>query len=194
MLDWLTAAWSAASQFFFQYELYAKILISALLGFTIGFDRTHKSKPAGVKTYMFVTVASSLITIISIAGVEKFGVDFEQSRIMMDPMRLSAQIVTGLGFIGAGLILKDGLHVKGLTSAAMIFFAGGVGIGIGAGFYGIVIFTVCTTFLFSGLGNWVEKKENERLQHRHTQETLKEADTDAPAPPAQPAQPSPPAE
>ena len=190
MMEWLSAACEAFSQFFFQYELYAKILISALLGFIIGFDRTHKSKPAGVKTYMFVTVASALLTIISIAGVVKFGGDLEQSRIVMDPMRLSAQIVTGLGFIGAGLILKDGLHVKGLTSAAMIFFAGGVGIGIGAGFYGIVIFTVCTTFLFSGLGNWVEKKENERLHQRQAQEALKQTSADTPAPLSPPSPPA----
>ncbi len=139
-----------------------RIFISAVLGFIIGFDRTHKSKPAGVKTYTFVTTASALITIISIESVGVYSHMNENT--MMDPMRLAAQIVTGLGFIGAGLILKDGFRIVGLTSAAMILFAGGVGIGIGAGFYTIVIFTLIITFIFVPLGNFVEKIENKRVE------------------------------
>src|SRR5690554_3802054 len=138
-----------------QYEMYIRILISALLGFLIGWDRQSKSKPAGLKTYMYVCVASTLITLISIYSVEKYSV--LNDRTMMDPMRLTAQIVAGLGFLGAGVILKDGLRVKGLTSAAMILFVGGVGIGIGAGFYAIVIFTVIISMLMARIGNLLEK-------------------------------------
>jgi len=138
-------------------EMYIRILVSALLGFLIGWDRESKSKPAGLKTYMYVCVASTLITLISIFSVEKFSSLTE--RMMMDPMRLAAQIVAGLGFLGAGVILKDGLQVKGLTSAAMILFAGGVGIGIGAGFYGIVTFTVVVSMLMAKIGNAVEKRK-----------------------------------
>ncbi|HZG77366.1 MAG TPA: MgtC/SapB family protein [Paenibacillus sp.] len=137
--------------------MYIRILVSALLGFLIGWDRESKSKPAGLKTYMYVCVASTLITLISIFSVEKFSSLTE--RMMMDPMRLAAQIVAGLGFLGAGVILKDGLQVKGLTSAAMILFAGGVGIGIGAGFYGIVTFTVVVSMLMAKIGNAVEKRK-----------------------------------
>ncbi len=68
---------------------------------------------------MYVCVASTLITIKSIYSAQKFSVG--EARTMMDPMRLTAQIVSGLGFLGAGVILKNGLKVKGLTSAAMIF-------------------------------------------------------------------------
>jgi putative Mg2+ transporter-C (MgtC) family protein len=147
---------------FSDYEIYLRILLSAFLGLLIGFDRTHKNKPAGVKTFTFVTVASTLITIVSIESVGMYGQLYE--RTMMDPMRLAAQIVSGLGFLGAGLIMKTGFEVKGLTSAAMILFAGGVGIGIGAGFYGIVIFTIVTAFLFIRVGVWIEKREHERLE------------------------------
>jgi putative Mg2+ transporter-C (MgtC) family protein len=146
---------------FSEYEIYFRILLSAFLGLLIGFDRTHKNKPAGVKTYTFVTVASALITIISIESVGIYS--NLHDRTMMDPMRLAAQIVSGLGFLGAGLIMKTGFEVKGLTSAAMILFAGGVGIGIGAGFYGIVIFTMVTSFVFIRVGGWIEKREHERL-------------------------------
>ena len=145
-----------------QYEMYIRILISALLGFLIGWDRQSKSKPAGLKTYMYVCVASTLITLISIYSVEKFSVI--NDRTMMDPMRLTAQIVTGLGFLGAGVILKDGLHVKGLTSAAMILFVGGVGIGIGAGFYSIVIYTVVVSMIMAKIGNVLESRKQYRYK------------------------------
>jgi putative Mg2+ transporter-C (MgtC) family protein len=147
---------------FSEYEIYFRILLSAFLGLLIGFDRTHKNKPAGVKTYTFVTVASALITIISIESVGIYS--NLHDRTMMDPMRLAAKIVSGLGFLGAGLIMKTGFEVKGLTSAAMILFAGGVGIGIGAGFYGIVIFTMVTSFVFIRVGGWIEKREHEKLE------------------------------
>lgn len=100
---------------------------------------------------MYVCVSCSLITIVSIDSVAKFS--NLAIGIRMDPMRLAAQIVSGLGFLGAGVILKDGLRVKGLTSAAMIFFAGGVGIGIGSGFYGLVLSAVIITLLLSRLGS-----------------------------------------
>ncbi|TVX96460.1 MgtC/SapB family protein [Cohnella terricola] len=152
------------SEFFGEHEVYFRILISAALGLLIGFDRTHKSKPAGVKTFTFVTVACALITIVSLESVDKYSVLHD--RTMMDPMRLAAQIVTGLGFLGAGLIMKSGFEVKGLTSAAMILFAGGVGIGIGAGFYGIVLFTIAVIFGFVRIGGWIEKWEHDKAQSK----------------------------
>ena len=76
-------------------------------------------------------------------------------------MRLAAQIVSGLGFLGAGVILKDGLQVKGLTSAAMIFFVGGVGISIGSGYYGIVLCAIAVTFLLSHIGSYFEEKRKD---------------------------------
>jgi putative Mg2+ transporter-C (MgtC) family protein len=150
------------TNFFQDFDLLFRIFLSAILGFFIGLDRTHKNKPAGVKTYTFVTTACSLITIVSIQSVGVYSHLHENT--MMDPMRLTAQIVTGLGFIGAGLILKNGVRVVGLTSAAMIFFAGGVGIGIGAGFYSIVLFTMIIAFLFVPFGNWIEMRENNKLE------------------------------
>lgn len=143
-----------------EYDLLFRILLGTVLGFFIGLDRTQKHKPAGVKTYSFVTAACALITIISIESVDVFSGIHETVR--MDPMRLTAQIVTGLGFIGAGLILKTGVRVIGLTSAAMIFFAGGIGIGVGAGFYTIVVFAMIITFAFIPLGNWIEQKVDEK--------------------------------
>lgn len=143
--------------FLSNYELYFKIILSGILGFFIGWDRTSKNKPAGLKTYMYVAVSTTLITIVSIESVTMYS-DLHPN-LRMDPMRLAAQIVSGLGFLGAGVILKDGLRVKGLTSAAMIFFVGGIGIGIGAGFYEIVISAVIVTFILSKLANYFQVRE-----------------------------------
>lgn len=151
------------STFFIKYEIYFQILISALLGFIIGWDRSSKHKPAGLKTYTYVAVACTLITIVSIHSVDNFSNPLIGTR--MDPMRLAAQIVSGLGFLGAGVILKDGLQVKGLTSASMIFFVGGVGIGIGAGFYGIVVFATVITFILTKIGMIFEKQDIRSLSN-----------------------------
>ncbi len=148
--------------FIMNYEMYLRVLISAILGFLIGWDRESKSKPAGIKTYMYVCVASTLITLISIYSVDEFST--MSDTIRMDPMRLTAQIVAGLGFLGGGVIIKDGVQVKGLTSAAMILLAGGVGIGIGAGFYGIVSFAVVISLVLAKLGNHMESRKMARLE------------------------------
>lgn len=152
------------SGFFWQHEIYFRIVVSGVLGFLIGWDRTSKNKPAGLKTYTYVSVACTLITIVSIESTALLSQP--DSGKVMDPMRLAAQIVSGLGFLGAGVILKDGLRVKGLTSAAMIFYVGGIGIGIGAGFYGIVIFATLVTFIITKIGNIFEEREITRVRFR----------------------------
>ncbi|WP_240675780.1 MgtC/SapB family protein [Ammoniphilus sp. CFH 90114] len=139
----------------FDFEPYVKIMLAVLIGFLIGWDREVKSKPAGIKTYSFVTVASTLMTIIS---VDLFHVYAHSGVTMMDPARLAAQIPPALGFIGAGLILKQGRRVSGLTSASMILFAGGIGIAIGAGYYGIMGFSVILMLLVIKLGNALSKR------------------------------------
>lgn len=144
-------------------DIYLRVLTSGALGLFIGWERSNKNKPAGLKTYMYVSIACTLITIVSIDSAKLFATP--NSGTMMDPMRLAAQIVSGLGFLGAGVIIKDGLHIKGLTSAAMIFFVGGVGIGIGAGFYGIVIFSVFLAFVLARFSAYMEHRQNKSRHH-----------------------------
>jgi putative Mg2+ transporter-C (MgtC) family protein len=144
-------------------ESYFRILLAVVVGFCIGWDRTSKNKPAGIKTYTLVTVASTMLTIVS---VDLFHDYAQQGITMMDPARLAAQIPPALGFIGAGLIIKHGKRISGLTSAAMILLAGGMGISIGAGYYGLVIFTVLTTLTVIKVGNWLGKKIAEPGEER----------------------------
>ncbi|MGG0939886.1 MgtC/SapB family protein [Brevibacillus centrosporus] len=157
---------------FMNLEMYIRVVVSAVLGMFIGWDRSHRNKPAGLKTYMYVSVACTLITLVSIYSAKMYSTP--NSGTMMDPMRLAAQIVTGLGFLGAGVILKDGLQVKGLTSAAMIFFAGGIGIGIGAGFYGIVIFSVIISFVLARLSQRFEDVQQKRGESSEKTNSVKQ--------------------
>ncbi|MEK3722572.1 MgtC/SapB family protein [Paenibacillus sp. FSL H8-0034] len=156
------------------FEMYLRILMSAFVGFIIGLDRETKNKPAGIKTFMYVCVSSALLTIISIYSVEQYS--SETNRTMMDPMRLAAQIVAGLGFLGAGVILKDGFQVKGLTSAAMILFVGGVGIGIGAGFYGLIVFTVLISMVVARMGNYIETNRLARSKLVQSENSITRSD------------------
>jgi len=115
------------------YEFLVKLGIAMFLGFLIGVDRQLKHKPLGVKTSMVISVASCLITIVSIEAVHRFS---SPGSTNMDPMRLAAQIVSGVGFLGAGVILRRSNDViSGLTTASMVWAASGLGIAVGAGFY-----------------------------------------------------------
>jgi putative Mg2+ transporter-C (MgtC) family protein len=110
-----------------------KIGLSALFGLIIGIDRELKKKPLGMKTCLVLAVSSCLLTIVSIQAAYDFA---KNQNIMMDPLRLAAQIVSGIGFIGAGVILKRNDDViSGLTTAAMIWGASGLGLTVGAGYY-----------------------------------------------------------
>lgn len=123
-----------------------KLCIAAVVGIVIGLERELKKKPVGIKTLLVISVGSTLLTIISIESVEKYTVLFEH--VVMDPMRLPAQIVSGIGFIGAGVIWKRSNDVvSGLTTAAIVWGVGGLGIAIGAdfiaeSFYALLLFII----------------------------------------------------
>ncbi|WP_421617372.1 MgtC/SapB family protein [Brevibacillus sp. TJ4] len=115
------------------YDFLIRLGIAMFLGLLIGVDRQLKHKPLGVKTSMVISVASCLITIVSIEAVHRFS---SPGATNMDPMRLAAQIVSGVGFLGAGVILRRSNDViSGLTTASMVWAASGLGIAVGAGFY-----------------------------------------------------------
>ncbi|MGN7469115.1 MgtC/SapB family protein [Brevibacillus sp. SAFN-007a] len=115
------------------YDFLMKLGIAMFLGLLIGVDRQLKHKPLGVKTSMVISVASCLITIVSIESVHRFSLPGHTN---MDPLRLAAQIVSGVGFLGAGVILRRSNDViSGLTTASLVWAASGLGIAVGAGYY-----------------------------------------------------------
>lgn len=116
-----------------QLDLSARLLVAALLGLAIGFEREIHGHPAGLRTHMLVALGSALFTVLSIYGfVGQPGIDPSRT-LAVDPTRIAAQIVSGIGFLGAGAILKDGIVIRGLTTAASLWATSAVGMAAGAG-------------------------------------------------------------
>jgi putative Mg2+ transporter-C (MgtC) family protein len=120
-----------------QLDLSVRLLIAALLGLAIGFEREIHGHPAGLRTHMLVALGSALFTVLSIHGfLGEAAPGISPSRIAaVDPTRIAAQIVSGIGFLGAGAILKDGIVIRGLTTAASLWATSAVGMAAGAGEY-----------------------------------------------------------
>ena len=118
-----------------ELEMLIKLGVSAILGMVIGLERELKRKPVGLKTSLVISIVSCLLTIVSIESAYTFPAN-KDINVTMDPLRLAAQIVSGIGFLGAGVILRRGNDsISGLTTAALIWGAAGVGIAVGAGYY-----------------------------------------------------------
>lgn len=116
-------------------EIVVKLVIAGTLSLIIGIERELKKKPVGLKTSLVIATFSCLLTTISIETAYMTP-PRDDINITMDPLRLAAQVVSGIGFLGAGVILRRGNDsITGLTTAAMIWGAAGIGIAVGAGFY-----------------------------------------------------------
>ena len=133
-------------------DVFARVLLAAALGALVGAERQWRSHAAGARTHALVASGAALFTL---AGAYGFP-DIERSA-GVDPMRVAAQVASGIGFVGAGAIIRDGFSVKGLTTAATLWASAAVGVAAGAGFYpgALVGFAVV-------LGSLV------RLRHIHT--------------------------
>jgi putative Mg2+ transporter-C (MgtC) family protein len=116
--------------------------LAAVLGGAIGFEREFREREAGLRTHLLVCVGSALFTIISAYGFHDFLTSGGQV-VRTDPTRIAAQVVTGIGFLGAGAIIRQGLSIRGLTTAATLWVAAAIGMATGAGYYpGAIIGTV----------------------------------------------------
>jgi putative Mg2+ transporter-C (MgtC) family protein len=121
-----------------------RLSLAAALGGAIGFERELRDREAGLRTHLLVCLGSALFTIVSAYGFREFLTSGDQV-IRADPTRIAAQIVTGIGFLGAGAIIRQGLSVRGLTTAATLWVSAAIGIAAGAGYYsGAVLGTVVT--------------------------------------------------
>lgn len=115
----------------------ARLSLAALAGACIGMEREKHGRPAGLRTHLLVAVGSCLMMLISEEFYVKYGALSGSGVVRIDPSRIAAQIVTGIGFLGAGVILKEGISVRGLTTAACLWMAAGLGMAFGAGLYTI---------------------------------------------------------
>lgn len=129
------------------WEITAKILLSALLGGAVGAERERTGKWAGLRTHMLIAVGSALLADVSIAVGTDHGPE-----VGWDPGRIAAQIVSGLGFIGAGTIIQSRGSVRGLTTAAGLWVAGAIGLATGAGYWiEAVVTTVALLLILAAL-------------------------------------------
>jgi len=142
-----------------EWELLLRLVLSCILGGMIGYERQSRNKSAGLRTNVLVCLGSCLIMVLSQAIYQNV-----EGKTNADPARLAAQVVSGIGFLGAGAIMKEGLTVTGLTTAACLWVVAGVGLAVGAGFYSGALFTAALVFITLGtlsrLDDWVKHDKN----------------------------------
>src|SRR5258707_6017130 len=114
-----------------QVDLSVRLLVAAVLGAAIGLEREIHDHPAGMRTHLLVALGSAIFTELSIFGFQ--GVGSGAVSPTVDPTRIAAQVVSGIGFLGAGAILKYGTSIRGLTTAASLWTAAAIGMAAGAG-------------------------------------------------------------
>jgi putative Mg2+ transporter-C (MgtC) family protein len=131
------------------WELISRLVLAALLGSVIGFERERLSWAAGLRTHMLVCVGSALIMIVSAFG---FADVLGNDHVVLDPSRIAAQVVSGIGFLGAGSILLRGEIVRGLTTAASLWSVAAVGLAVGGGLYTAAIAaTIIILIILAGI-------------------------------------------
>lgn len=137
-----------------ELDLVGRLLLAAVLGAAIGIEREIHDHPAGIRTHLLVALGSALFTVLSIVGFPS------ADGSATDPSRVAAQIVTGIGFLGAGAILKYGPTVRGLTTAASLWAAAGIGMAAGAG---LPVLGLATTVIVL-VSLWPLRLLSERLE------------------------------
>ncbi len=142
-----------------QIELIVRLIVSAICGYMIGFERKNRKKEAGIRTHIIVAIASCLMMEISKYGFSDTG--------KFDGARIAAQVVSGIGFLGAGTIFVHKNTVKGLTTAAGIWATSGIGMAVGAGMYVIGIVTALIIILLQ-----VFFHKNFKFLHHVNNETI----------------------
>lgn len=144
-----------------------RMLTASFLGGIIGFERELHGRNAGLRTHLLVSLGASVYTMLSIIFGQNGTLILDLNDANFDPGRIAAQIVSGIGFIGAGVILKEGFSIKGLTTAACLWFVASAGMATGAGFYTIGFLSTMIGLISLLLLSFVEKNYS-----KYTNKTL----------------------
>jgi putative Mg2+ transporter-C (MgtC) family protein len=138
-------------------EIVFRIIAALAAGGLIGLERSHRGRPAGFRTHALVCLASSLLMLVTVYESHWFPRD-SSARVIIDPTRMAQGIMTGIGFVGAGAIIKEGFTVRGLTTAASIWVTAAIGILTGIGFYfAALVGTVLSLGTLSAF-RWIEAR------------------------------------
>jgi len=137
-----------------ELQIILRVLVGAALGAVVGIERERSDQPAGLRTHMILVIGATLAMVLSI----NLGYLFARPGTPADPARLAAQVISGIGFLGAGAILRFGYNVKGLTTATSLWTMAIVGMTVGAGHYLIGIITTALMLIVLALLNIIEKR------------------------------------
>jgi putative Mg2+ transporter-C (MgtC) family protein len=137
-------------------EIILRLLLGAFIGGIIGFERSTHGRAAGFRTHLLVCVAGVLI--MTVSEFYHYLSTWDSSYVRIDPARLAAGAITGVGFLGAGVIVKSGLNVQGLTTAACLWIVSAIGLAIGSGLYTAALASFVITYLSLWLLRRVEDK------------------------------------
>lgn len=136
-------------------EISLRLLAALGVGAVIGLERSYRGRPAGFRTHALVCLSTALLMLVTVYE-SRWVPEIETGRLALDPTRMAQGIMTGIGFLGAGVIMKEGLSVRGLTTAASIWITAAIGILIGIGFYfpaaAATLLTIGTLSVF----HWIE--------------------------------------
>ena len=145
-----------------------RTILAAALGGTIGMERESKHHPAGFRTHTLVCVGAAIVMLLS----ELLFVQYHTAYgLMSDPARMGAQVISGIGFLGAGTIMRYGSNVRGLTTAASIWATGCIGLAVGAGFYMLAsvatVVILVTLVVFNNISKLFERKSKPSKRELH---------------------------
>ena len=139
------------------FDIGVRLLASLIVGGLIGLERSYHGRPAGFRTHSLVCLSTSLLMLVTVYETRWFS-STAPGRISLDPTRMAQGIMTGIGFLGAGTIIKDGLTVRGLTTAASIWITAAIGILIGIGFYFPAAVATILTLGTLSVFRWIENQ------------------------------------
>ena len=138
-------------------ELSFRILLAMMIGGVIGWERETSNRPAGLRTHMLVAIGSAVIMLMGELSLHRY-----EHITTMDPTRLGAQVISGIGFLGAGTILRDGVTIRGLTTAASVWSVACLGLAAGGGFYEAAVAGTVAILLTLTTFEYLEKRFRKR--------------------------------
>jgi len=137
-----------------EVQIILRVLVGAVLGAVVGFERERQDQPAGLRTHMILVIGATLAMVLSV----NLGYLYARPGTPADPARLAAQVISGIGFLGAGAILRYGFTVKGLTTATSLWTMAIVGMAVGAGYYLIGVVTTALMLVVLAVLNILENR------------------------------------
>ncbi len=138
-------------------EILGRLVVALAIGALIGLERSYRGRPAGFRTHALVCLSTSLLMLLT-AYEELWVPQGAEVRVTLDPTRMAQGIMTGIGFLGAGAILRDGLSIRGLTTAASIWMTAAIGILVGIGFLAPALMAAVLTLGTLSVFRWIEAR------------------------------------